>query len=71
MDTKVINYLNCLVGNKEVLDTQVIKTREFKKKDDLVEWIYHCPPAIGESYTVTRVNKKKYILEVTQNGNQG
>ena len=71
MDTKEVNYLSCLVGNREVLDTKVIKTRKFKKKDDLVEWIYHCPPAIGESYTVTRINKKKYILEVIQNDNQG
>lgn len=70
MKEKVINYLSCLVGNKELLDAKVIKIREFKKKDDLVEWIYHCPPDIGESYTITRVNKKKYILEVTQNNGQ-
>lgn len=48
----------------------VIKTMEFKKKDDLVEWIYHCPPGIGGSYTITRVNKKKYVLGVTQNDGQ-
>lgn len=45
----------------------ILQTRYFKKKDDIVEWVYHCPPAIGESYTITRVNKKKYKLEVTQN----
>lgn len=49
---------------------KVIKTVEFNKKDDLVEWVYHCPPDIGESYAITRVNKKKYVLEVTQNGRQ-
>ena len=46
---------------------KVIITREFKKKDDLVEWLYYCPPTIGESYTITRVNKKKYKLEITKN----
>ena len=61
-----IRLLTIKQHNQLQVNYKVIRTREFKKKDDLVEWVYHCPPDIGESYTVTRVNKKKYVLEVTQ-----